>query len=80
MRAFLKYQKSCPLFWDKKLGVKEWLIEPAPPKTDIDWKNLAYDKNHRCVRKITIGLFLLVGSFVIVSPITWLEGYLPKKV
>ena len=80
MKIFKKYQKTCPLFWEKKLRIKEWQVEPAPTRSDLDWKNLAYDSNHRCIRKISIGMFLLIGSLVVVSPITFLEGYLPKVV
>lgn len=57
--------------------MKDWTVEEAPVRKDIDWKNLAYDKTHRIIRKVTIGLFLLVGSLVIVSPVVFLEQYLP---
>jgi hypothetical protein len=57
----------------ENLLINDWTLERAPKASDVDWKNLAYDKNHRCTRKTTIGLFLLLTSIVILIPVNLLE-------
>jgi len=51
------------------LKINEWAIMTAPIKSDVDWKNLAYDGKHRATRKCTIGVFLLLFSVIIAMPI-----------
>lgn len=63
----------------ESLLINDWTLERAPKASDVDWKNLAYDKNHRCTRKTSIGLFLLLTSIVVLMPINLLEQYLPLR-
>ena len=67
-----KKQNKNKILKDKYM-IDDWTLEQAPKASDIDWKNLAYDKNHRCTRKTTIGLFLLILSIVILIPVNLLE-------
>ncbi len=55
----------------------DWNVLKAPKPTDIDWKNLAYDKFHRMSRKLAIALFLIIFGFCLVFPFTFLLQFLP---
>jgi hypothetical protein len=57
----------------KVVKVGQWQMLPAPMKSDLDWKNLAYDGKHRATRKCTIGVFLLLMSVIMAMPIQILE-------
>ena len=56
------------------------MVEKAPIPSNLDWKNLAYDRQHRISRKITIGMFLLIFSFAVVYPFNFLLAFLPIRV
>jgi hypothetical protein len=56
----------------KELEVHNWLMEPAAIPSNIDWKNLAYDRFHRMSRVVIIALSLLLLGFMLVYPFTFL--------
>mmetsp|Transcript_9021 Transcript_9021/g.6795 ORF Transcript_9021/g.6795 Transcript_9021/m.6795 type:complete len:505 (+) Transcript_9021:1275-2789(+) len=54
-----------------------WTYEKAALPRDLDWKNLAYDANHRCSRQMGVNLFIMIVSMIIVMPVSFLEQYVP---
>ena len=54
-----------------------WSVHEAPPRSDIDWMNLTYTREQRCMSRFVINLALVLFCILFTAPVALLDKFIP---